>query len=157
MAFKQPHHKQLADLIKQDRVLRRSGSLRSLIDKASANKTVADVVEDCLPMQFREQITVVGIEKQTLILSFPGAAVATQFRFQLDTTLKMVQQRLGPSKVQQIKIKIRPSSARKKGVQAKPRHLSKKNAQLLSEVAGQTSDETLRRALEKLAQHADQA
>jgi hypothetical protein len=154
MLKRQTRHRPLSDVLELGTITKYSSELRQLIRQAEKNESIDSIVEDVLPIMFRGLFQVTSLAGSTLTLTCSSAALATRFRFEQDSILRLLQARFGASKVRQISIRIRPISKSKARIENN-RSISKQNAQLLLEEAGRTKDPSLQQALEKLARRSE--
>lgn len=153
MLYRQPRHKSLADALSLEKLTSQSGDLEKLIQKANQLQEFSQIVNNCLPDLFKGKLLINGLQQQTLVLTSPSATLATRFRVNQQEFLTRLRQQMPYQAIQDVKIKIRPRKFRTE-VQQTKRRLSKENAQILEEEAGQTDDKNLREALTKLAKRA---
>jgi hypothetical protein len=126
--------------------------------QATAKQSLEELINETLPSTFKGQFKLNTFSQGVLIMTCASAALMTKFRFSQDQFLSMLNARIHPQHVKQIKIKIRPTglSRNEKAQQANTqKKLSKKNAQILLEEAEHTDDLRLKEVLSKLAQHGE--
>jgi hypothetical protein len=157
--MRQPKQQQFAPKISLKRLTAKSNNLQSLIKQASERKSLEDILNETLPAAFKGKFMLNSFSQGVLILTCPSAALMTKFRFSQDQFLAMLNAKIHPEKVTQIKVKVRPhhmqpQKSAKNTTQAQNR-LSKKNAQILLEEAEHTDDLKLKEVLLQLAKHSD--
>lgn len=146
--------KRLSERLSLQQRSQKNKELSGLIAKASELAAFDKVFCECLPLVFRDQIHLNELQGGTLSLTCFSAAIATRFRMQQDSILNALRQKLYGTYIQRVEIKIRPA-LKKIGTTRKPMILSKENAQLLLDEAGQTKDINLKAVLTRLAMHAN--
>tara|TARA_R110001599_G_scaffold59056_2_gene163712 strand:- start:1690 stop:2163 length:474 start_codon:yes stop_codon:yes gene_type:complete len=157
--MRQPKQKALAPLLSLQKLSRKSNSIASLIQLANSRQTLDDLLNQCLPDLLKGHFKVNSINEQTLILTCSSAKLMTRLRFIQDDILSKLSTLIAPNKVDMLQIKVRPNiQAKPEQTKPKaiPRHISKKNAQILLEEAEHTEDQNLKNILTSLAKHADQ-
>lgn len=157
--MRQPKQRQFAPLISLKRLSAKSNNLQSLIKQASERKSIEDVLNETMPTPFKGKFQINSSTQGVLVLTCSSAALMTKFRFSQDKFLSMLNAKIHPEKITQIKIKVRPQSSSTKktseNITSPSAHLSKKNAQLLLEEAEHTDDLKLKEVLLQLARHSD--
>jgi hypothetical protein len=157
--MRQPKQKALAPLLSLQKISRKSNSLANLMQLANNRQTLDDLLNQCLPELLKSHFKANSINGQILTLTCSSAKLMTRFRFIQDEVLLKFNSLIAPNTVHTIQIKVRPNMQIKTETpQPKtiPRHISKKNAQILLEEAEHTEDQNLKNILTSLAKHAEQ-
>ncbi len=150
MPIRQPKHKALSATISLDRINKSSHTLSQLLGKAEQLQGLSELCYEYIPKQFRNKILINGIEGKTLVLTSQSASVATRLRVNQQDLINRLNQHPQIPRINTLSIKIRPAQYQRRTTQ-NTKTLSKENAQLLLEEAGQTKDESLRKILTRLA------
>ena len=153
MPNRQPKHHPLRSLLHTDRLTKNAPKLRKLYSQADQNQSIQSHFDACISERFIGQFVVNHINKGELTVTSSSAAFAQMFRFEQDTVLAHLQQRLGSRKLTSLKIRIRPN-IKKQVTVAPPIELSDENAKLILDEAAHIEDEALKAALERLARRA---
>jgi len=155
MAHKQPKHSSLSNLLGLNAVYKKNSALGDLLNQATALESIEQLFNRCLPTQLRGKFQLNSMHNRCLTLTCTSASLATRFRMQQKEIIQALNGQLPRSPIERIQIKIRPVRAQH-AAQLNRRHISKENARLLEQEAGQTADKKLRDVLRRLAGHADQ-
>ena len=154
MLKKQTRHRLLSSVFELNTLTKHSADLKTLFQQAQQKLELQTIFEDCLPHFFKNTFAINKLSEGKLTITCHSAAIATRFRFEQDSVLANLKTKLGTQNIQTLDIRIRPKALTRQHSHSKAK-LSKENAQLLLQEAGQTKDVELKRAMEKLAQRAD--
>ncbi len=134
--------------------LQRSTGLRYLLQHQAKLQEVQNVFAQCLPASLTEHVRVANLRQQVLYLHVDNSAWASKARFFIPQFLSCCKQHRALQDIRSIQLKVRTPAASQPVEYNKPQ-LSRDNAELISIHAELTHYEPLRKALLKLAQHAD--
>ena len=156
--MRQPKNHAFAPLISLQKLSQKSSELTRLMSLAGSRLSIDELLNQCLPDFFKRQFRINSFEHNTLVLTCNSAKLMTRFRFIEDDVIRVLNVKIAPQSIQQIKIKIRPNADQQSSQPVKnsqtPRSISKKNAQILLEEAEHTYDKKLKEILISLAKHA---
>lgn len=107
---RQPKHYALSAVLNQARQIKKSHLLRKMMATTVSRDSIEKRVEECLPSALKGKFLVADLSNKQLTLHCSSASLATRFRFEQDTFLAALKMRIGASKVNQIKIQIRPNA-----------------------------------------------
>ncbi|KZZ33092.1 DciA family protein, partial [Oleiphilus sp. HI0117] len=157
--MRQPKQQKFAPKISLKRLSAKSNNLQSLIKQAASRKSLEVLFDETLPSAFKGKFQINAFSQGRLTLTCSSAALMTKFRFSQEQVISMLNAKIHPERIEQIKIKVRPKGAFSNkapiDTPSTPKHLSKKNAQILREEAEHTDDLKLKKILLQLARHTD--
>ena len=134
-----------------NRLLARDKTLKSLISQSDDNELLLQSVRSRLPDPLCDHCVGAVLDRNTLILFVDSSIWATRLRF-LQNKLKTD---LSPLKIRYSNLKVKVFHPT--GKVLNPRHpqtpLNRVNAEIIGQCAATTSDEQLREALLRLAEH----
>ena len=120
------------------------------MQQAEGLERLQRVVGPLIPAELRDHVTLAGVRDGCLLLITDSGVWASRLRQLQHSLLGQLASRLPELKVQSVGIKVRPRAGQRKNTR-KALRISKENARLLEEEAGQTKDEGLKRVLQSLA------
>lgn len=131
--------------------------LANLVDKINQLRVFNQALIGILEDKLMRHCQVVNVEQGTLTLITDSASWATKLRFQTPEILKKMQTSSTFLKIKKLKVLIRPKERliTKKQPKKKTLHLSRESAQIISDAANHLKNIRLKKALNKIAEHAN--